>query len=316
MFRTIKRLIIPLNIYILINIPVLFLQSRGMLFLTARDMSKATSRVVEDYYSGLFGLYGTPCLAVYCVMIFLGNFVYADKYAARANRKYIKVYNWLLALFFCGFSMINDNKFFYIELVLFGAIYYIAKHRTEGNLILLSGEKTKSKKLWFKVFVLSCGSVVVFLLGYRYISPFRGMIDLFVRKLFQGLNYTNVKGGGERIGMILYVLNSSARFFGFGFACIADEAGTLGFEHFGQADIATFIACGGIAYILLLMILRKILLFRTYNKKLIPFLLLITCFVMMAYTRALRDSSTLVSLMLAFLAIWSVNHPDYLGTGL
>ncbi len=308
---TLKRLFVPLNIYILVNIPVLLLQSRGMTRLAARSMAGATSKVVQDYYSGLFGLYGTPCLAIFCVLMFLLNFYYADNFASKSLKKYIKAYNWLLTLFFCYFSVINDNKFYYVEMVAFGIIYYITLHRPDEGLQAITDIKVKKKNRFFVINLVILLGIIAAGFGYAYefSESFKKTADLFIRKIMQGLDFNRVTGSGERLGIIIYMLNDANRLWGYGAAKIVVEAGTMGYVHFGQADMASFMAYGGISYTLLLILTAGTLVHRPFKRFLVPFMYMCGFIMMAVYTRAFRETSTLTSLLFIFAVIWGVNHP-------
>ena len=308
-FYLFQKLFIPLNVYLLINIPILLLQLSGMTSLAARDMSRASSRVVVDYYSGLFGLYGTPCLASYCTLMFLFNIVYAKYYAQKNQIRWIKIYNYMQLVFFLIFSIINDNKFFYIEIIMYGIIIYISLRATESRKNHAFIKKQIKNRLLIRTALIITCIIGIGTFVYKNVTSFHNLVDLFIRKINEGFNYSNVQGGGERIGMILYMLNSPHKLLGYGFSRIKIEVGTLGFAHFGQGDIGTFMTFGGIIFTILLIIVIYVIFKRPYYNYQIPLLLTIAYLVMGVYTNAFHNTSTLVSICLLFITCWVANHP-------
>ena len=50
--------------------------------------------------------------------------------------------------------------------------------------------------------------IVAYFFAYKKFSGFNHIVDLFVKKIIQGFTYTSVRGVGERIGIILYILTN------------------------------------------------------------------------------------------------------------
>ena len=291
---------------------MLLLQRAGWISSAALDMSRAAAQGEFDYYSGLFGLYGTPCLAIYCTFIFLYNIMYIHRYSNKREAKRITIYNYMMLSFFLVFSIINDNKFYYIELLMYGMIIFISVHNQEN---LINQNSSKKNKKTFRIIrrIIVVGILILgmFELLYTQVSAVKDITDLFIKKVYQGFDYNHVRGGGERIGMILYVLNSRYRYFGYGLSRLKIEENTLGFSHFGQGDVGTFLAFGGISYVAVLFFTIYMIYKRTFIQSIIPIFLLCAYFMMAVYTNAFHNTSTLASLALIYLTCWVISHPDF-----
>ena len=282
------------NIYALINIPIL---------LSQRLYSK-------DMMSGLFGLYGTPRLAVFIAFLVMFNFV-ANRVFVQQKSITFEVYNVLLLAFYLWMATQNDNKGFYIILVLFAFITYVSFY--EGR-IISNTKRAQKKRIWILLFRATLIIVLIFSLGviaYKTSDLFKETVDEAVLKIREGflipsyLSYNKVTGGGERFAMILFALSRvDTAVIGFGLGNYLYTSGNLGFQHFGQADVGTFICLGGSLYIVLMFLVVYLALKRNLRKSIIPPIMLIAFFILSCYTHVLMDTGITIPLCWFYIIIW------------
>ena len=288
---------VPVNLYMLINIPFLLLQSNGMISLAARDISRSVTHIRVDYYSGLFGLYGTPCLAAFSTFLLIYNTVYLRKYRRKGHKADLALLSIFFLIFFLIFSVINDNKFFYVELAMYSLIVYFASVKEAEDSQKNRGNRRNALIRLILIVILTAAAFVI---AYQNSSSFHALVDLFIKKIKEGLNYTNVRGGGERIGSILYMLHSDSMLFGYGLAKLRLETGVgaLGFVHLSSADLGTMFAMGGLIYIVLEFVIIYFCFKRNFYKSRVPLFLTIAFLIMTSYTNSLYNTSTTISLAL------------------
>lgn len=116
-----------LNLYALANIPILLQQREHNFRFTTftsflgRISYRNAMYYSKDMMSGLFGLYGTPCLAAFITFLILYNYVDVRQ----GNRKRYKIAvasNICICIFYFWMASQNDNKGFYIIFLLFACI--------------------------------------------------------------------------------------------------------------------------------------------------------------------------------------------------
>lgn len=112
---------------------------------------------------------------------------------------------------------------------------------------------------YLKVFFIVIVTLVAAWFFYSTMDTFKDVVDMAIQKIQEGITFSqrqsllSVQGGGERFAMILYALSSAeTALVGAGLGNYVYTSGGLGFTHFGQADVGTFICLGGSIYILLM----------------------------------------------------------------
>lgn len=314
-----------LNLYALANIPILLQQREHNFRFTTftsflgRISYRNAMYYSKDMMSGLFGLYGTPCLAAFITFLILYNYVDVRQ----GNRKRYKIAvanNICICIFYFWMALQNDNKGFYIIFLLFACILLLCFE--EGKFFSLMQIKNVLKKRLNNVFKIGivfatiCGISVV---AYISLDDFREIVDLMILKIREGFlaaeysSYTSVVGGGERFAMILYALSSlDSGLVGFGLGNYVYTAGNLGFAHFGQADVGTFICLGGSIYILLMFGFIFQCFKRNFKSAFVTIIITLVFFVLSCYTHVLMDTSITVSMMLTYVVCWlAYNNCEY-----
>lgn len=313
------------NLYALVNIPILLQQRRYNFSLTTlasflgKISYKSSSYYSKDMMSGLFGLYGTPCLAAFITFLILYNYV--DIRQGKRKRYKIAIANNIcISIFYFWMATQNDNKGFYIMFFLFACTLLVCFY--EGEILTLIQRNNVIKKRINNVmklgivFATICGISVV---AYISLDNFRAIVDLAILKIREGFlaaeysSYTSVDGGGERFAMILYALSSlDSGLVGFGLGNYVYTAGNLGFAHFGQADVGTFICLGGSIYILLMFGFIFQCFKRNFKNAFVTIILTLVFFVLSCYTHVLMDTSITVSMMLTYVVCWlAYNNCEY-----
>ena len=304
-----RNLFWVLNLYMLINIPVLLLQLNGHYSLAAYhkfyDLSTASANFYKDLTSGLFGRYGTPCLAFYAVFLAIYNYMYGKTWVSKRYKAFLSVYNIIILIFNLIMATLNDNKGLYIVFAIIIMLLYLFLEN--ARIIRRFGS---SRGAFIKVatrailFIILFGVVVVAL--YKYSPGFRTNIaNMLLQKIYEGISLGNdVKGGGERLGMIVFILSTPSKLLlGYGLGNYSPTADTLGFLHFGLADFGTYLCLGGLVYIVLLfLIVYKAIDFD--SRKSLSILTLITVIIFSIYTQVFSNTSTTICMMYIYWICW------------
>ena len=120
------------NLYALLNIPILLQQKKHDFTLTSFEsmIGKISYRNAnyysKDMMSGLFGLYGTPCLAMFITFLILFNITKTMECKQRVKKRMIQLLNLILIVFNLWMAAQNDNKGFYIILLLFAYLFVLS----------------------------------------------------------------------------------------------------------------------------------------------------------------------------------------------
>lgn len=294
-----RKCFLLFNLYFLINIPVLILQIQGHYHLAGFHISLAGITYMPDLISGTFGLYGTPVLALYSVFLILYNFMYMEMWCKKKYKTLLLAYDGFVLIVSCWVSAQNDNKGFYLILMLFVVCYYIAGN--EGKLVKNSSVTKQIRNvLGISIVIIIVGAVAC--LSYTYVDMIRENVDLMIYKFNEGYNNPeHVKGSGERIGMIMFGLSDPFHsIFGYGLGLYLNRANTLGFVHFGQADFGSYLCLGGLLYLFFLFSSAYFSFARNYKRFAFP-LLMVVCFIILSiYTQPFYNSSSMICSVLIY----------------
>lgn len=85
-------------------------------------------------------------------------------------------------------------------------------------------------------------------------------------------------------------------------------AGELGFAHFGQADVGTYLCLGGLVYIFLMFLIVYQCFKRNFNHPIVPKNMILTFFILSCYTHIFMDTSITISIMFAYFIIWKISQ--------
>lgn len=292
----------PLNIYIVLNIPIIFLQMSGQYWLAGITSHMHMYHV--DLISGLLGFNGTPVLALFSAFVIIYNNYYSMYCTASCYKKIIRAYNSLLLLCFSVISLFNDNKGFYLIMLMYILIYTfqcIEVKNTYKEFLVRVWRRT-IQFLFFAILIV--GSVIV-LYAFTDIGT---QIDKIVREFQIALLYGNkAEGSSERISMILYSLSSSNWSMGYG---VGNYTWTtpyaFGFMHYGQSDVGTFMCLGGVIFIFLLSVLVLLMLQKVFRSRFFSVIMLCMFAVIGIYTQVFTVTSIMVCTMLFVATCWGV----------
>ncbi|MCQ2454867.1 MAG: hypothetical protein MJ090_01795 [Clostridia bacterium] len=329
LFDYLDKILPLLNIYAVINIPFLLLQ-RAHIFRTTTLSSllgfvsyNNSEFYSKDMMSGFFGLYGTPCLAIFITFILLFNlYRILIGYNFSLNKR--TLFTSFLFLFYLWMATQNDNKGYFIVIILFAFTVIITIRESRVQTFSKSSSEIVRRRLsnLFSLFVLLIAVILFGYYIYSNVKTFKDIVDFAIRKVYEGViapkdgSYQSVKGGGERFAMILYALSDlKTAIIGEGLGNYVYTSGNLGFAHFGQADVGTFICLGGSVYIFLMFSLIYSAFKRTFGNRFISLVLLLAFFALSCYTHVFMDVSITTSIMFIYVTIYRIYFDKRIYTG-
>lgn len=303
LLRFLNALFWPLNIYIILNIPVIFLQMSGQHWLAGFTSHINTYHV--DMISGLLGFNGTPVLAMFSAFVIIYNHYYAVYCSALRYKKIILTYNCAILVFFSVISLFNDNKGFYLVMLMYILIYAFQCMDAK------SFRKEFFARVWkgllhFLPFTVLIAAFVAVLYAYTSIGA---QIDKIIHEFQVAFLYGNrAQGSSERISMIFYALASPNRLMGYGFGRYTwTTSNAFGFLHYGQSDVGTFMCLGGVIFIFLLALLVFLMAQKAYKDSLFSIIMLCMVAVIGIYTQIFTVTSIMVCTMLFVVTCWGIN---------
>ena len=271
------------NIYMAINVPILFLQLSEHTELAGRHQASMTNTFNADLVSGLFGYNGTGLLTMYFCFLLLFNFVLYKKDVIRQKQIFI-VYNILLFCIVLYVAANSDNKTLFVLVPLFFIIYLVV--------FQMSFYRNAIRKISILLRNVLGGVLIFALLAYA-TQPLLGTMD-FIQDIFDkslsGWNNADAAlGSAERLGMIVYALNrSDILWHGAGIAShLWQEAYGLGFAHFGISDFGTFLCLGGVPFIVLMVLFFISVYRRVFKDSAICYTFLVLTLIILIYTQLL-----------------------------
>lgn len=308
LYEFFKRLFIPLNIYILLNIPVIILQLNGMTWLAG--VSDAVNTLDMDLISGLFGFNGTPMLTMYSAFLIIYNYHYAREWAIPKKGPVILIYDAFLIIFFSILSIFNGNNGFYIVLIMEIILYYItvveAVDRKKKFLIKCFN---LIKKLLPRLVVLC----LLIFIAYE-TTDIKVAVDYIINVFQDGLEATDynivASGSSERIAMIVYALSSPVLIVsGYGLAkYLWQEESAFGFWHYGQNDVGTFLCLGGMVFMALICTMVFLPFRKIFQKSYLSIMFTMMIIAMAVYTQVFTNVSSMISIMMYITICWCVRE--------
>lgn len=292
------------NIFAIINVPIILLQLSGNR--NFDGFMPNTNTYIPDLASGLFGANGIPELALFSSFIIVYNFYYRNTINDKSKKNVILIYNFILILVYSLLSLFNDNKFFYVILLVYLIIYYLV------NLQLKN--KNKKRLLRYLVYLrkslfgLALVGLVTFIL-YNF-TMIGNDINQMLHDFQLGINRTYlVQGSNERFGMISFILQDKLhRWWGYGIGYVHwTTPYTFGFMHYGQSDMGTFMCLGGIAYIIVICFYVIKCIFNCIHSHIIAMLLVITVFLLSIYTQ-IFTVATLMGTVILYISLCGIDE--------
>lgn len=200
------------NLYALLNIPILLQQKKHDFTLTSFEsmIGKISYRNAnyysKDMMSGLFGLYGTPCLAMFITFLILFNITKTMECKQRVKKRMIQLLNLILIVFNLWMAAQNDNKGFYIILLLFAYLFVLSINENK----LINSRSIKNKKEhringYIKAILCFFLMIIFGIIAYSSFDGFNEVVDMALLKIKEGIVFNQrreliaVRGGGEQI---------------------------------------------------------------------------------------------------------------------
>lgn len=247
--RTINRSIGIVNAYFIVNIVVSCIQVKVQGFMSG--LSTWENPMHEDLICGLMGYSATPQFGLFTIFVIVLNLYYADFCCIKYGMKSIfRMYSALLVVFAAVISSLNDNKIMYIELPLVLLFYLYITKRLDGIF------RKKVKKKNFNRFMVIGGIVLLVIALYMLVPTVHDKIyknfAYSIELLIEATKSSAILGYGsaDRVYMVIYAFKKyDALKLGYGMGAYSWHAGNaLGFRHFGQADLGSFLCLAGLLF--------------------------------------------------------------------
>lgn len=230
-----------INGYAILNIFISITQVFNPGFMAGK--SSWISIMPEDLICGTFGYSCTPQFGMFYLFVFFYNIYYLIR---KPQKKWMKKYNICILLYMLIISLLNDNKAVYFELPLFG-IFYLALNKQINLRMKMS---LRTLHIYFGILTIA----ILLIVTYFAIPSFKKLLDsslLYAINLFFEATRSETVfwyGSAERVYAVIQAFTKyDAINFGYGTGTYIWQAGTaLGFRHFGQADLGSFLCLGGI----------------------------------------------------------------------
>lgn len=289
------------NLTAIINVIVLVIQI-NIPFLIIGKITTEEISYYEDTICGLFSYGGTHLVCMFSVFIVLYNFALMQTLRNKMKKNVLFVYNIALLISFTYTSLNSDNKMFFLLTPLSLVVFFFW------------GRTQLSAKRIFNTLGLVLIFLFTLLFTYNLIEPFKNIVDDNIislvssskNDLFEG---NKANGSSERLAMIPYALSTERSWlFGDGLTHSFYKQDFHGFNHFGQADFASFLILGGIwfsvSYLILYMSFLSCIAYpspKKRNKATSLLLSLLVC-VIYVYTQLFSRIIAVEALILIFLS--------------
>lgn len=237
-----KRMIIPLNIIMVVNIVVLILQIQYPNLISAVITTKEID-YYEDTVSGLFEYGSTHIVCLFTTAVVLFNFSVIKKLKGKKTGKLLAFVTLLIVVFIFGISTFNDNKAIYVILPIALLLFWLAQIKSNYKRIA-------------RIVLILIGIVMACILSKDFYAFLDDNVFNVYKMSAEAWNLgTQANGSNERIAIIMFALAKLSTWLcgtGFGNSAVYAE-GYLGFKHFGQADLGSIMILGGIWFTIVLI---------------------------------------------------------------
>lgn len=270
-----------LNVALVINLAAMMVQLNSPGSIVAYHDASQEISFYEDTVSGFFAYASTHTIALYTTLVLLLNIAAVRRRRAMGlSVTALRVYNIALIVVSFAIATLNDNKalFVFLPMVLLVLLFGdIATGRLKPSValvgILLAGISL--------VLVYALVPALQIFITDQYFSLFE--MTASSRDIGSSAN-----GSNERIAILAYALGIPST-WGVGLGIGASglyAAGYLGFRHFGQADMGSFLVLFGVwfatAYIWLFVRESSVLVRDSSSKHKAALYILLSCVVVMA----------------------------------
>lgn len=299
------------NVILVLNMAVMFIQysTHGMIAATTNDIS-----FFEDNISGLFSYASVHAVALYTSFVVLYNFVWIRRLRYPLWSSLTIAYNVCLIILSFYLATLNDNKALFIILPLVLVMFLLIS--------VMRGEVDVSGPLFWLAalyFILT--------IAYAFVPAFQTLVDTQVFGLFEMVGGsasigTAANGSNERIAIIGFALSRPAT-WGLGEGLGASSfytSGFMSFNHFGQADMGSFLILMGVwvtaAYVAFFhsVVSEFIEQQKGSNGRIVRLLLLLTILITFLYTQCFTRVNCCFCLLLLCGALawsWNPSAADY-----
>ena len=280
-----------LNLYYIINVPVLLLELNGNIALAGKHPPEAFNTMFEDMISGLLGYNGTPVLALFCAFMTIINMYKLGNMKNSWRKNLYCLYIILISGFMLWISTKNDNKSVILIVFLFVIAYLFFAYNNKIN-----------RLHWKKIMnVLKYALIVTVVTFVSYnllmqIDMFNSIITKIFDRINEGISLgSKAAGSAERIGGVVAILSDIPhRMLGYGLGKYTWRQGNaFGFFHFGQNDLSAFLFIGGMLFVVLLLWLVYVS-FNSIRKSMMHSVVLLAIFlILLLYTQVLTEVSSM-----------------------
>lgn len=251
-YKTMDNSFVFINVFYIINYVVMILQGLIPGFLSG--FSNHVNNYTPDLMSGLFGYESTSQFGLFSVFVFLYDifcFNYSNNHKIRHKfrRRCIEL---LLFISVVVGAALNDNKGVYITILLAFISF---------QMIVISYKNLSKRIMWVLLvgFVLGVITIIFGIVVSTNMQVFLKISPELYGTIYQ-LNklladssyyYQGQSGSVERVYMLIYAFTHPETLtFGVGTAYSGwQTSGVLGFDHFGQSDLSSFLCLGGISFV-------------------------------------------------------------------
>ena len=294
------------NFYFVLNMIISCIQVKIPGFMSG--ISTWENPMHEDLICGLMGYSATPQFGFFSMFVLILNLYYSDFCCAKNKKRHLfRLFSYSIIFFVVIISAFNDNKIVYIELFLFLLFYLYICGRLKSN-------HKKINKNNFNLLMIII-SIIVLLL-FLYISlPF--VHEKIYNNFMYAVNLLGIAiksneafgyGSADRVYMVIYAFKKFNGFkLGYGMGSYIWHAGNaLGFKHFGQADLGSFLCLGGFIFTVSVFSLWMNnyinIVYKKHNKSKIGYISICIFFLLMFFYTQMISMNT-INLIIIFCGI-------------
>lgn len=233
-----------LNVALIVNLAAMVVQLNSPESIVAYHAASQEISFYEDTVSGFFAYASTHTVALYTTLVLLVNIAAVRRRkACGLSVTPLHVYNVALVVASFAIASLNDNKALFVVLPVV-------------LLVLVLGDMATGRLRPSAALLGAALAVMALILVYALVPAFQVFITDQYSSLFEmAANSRDIgssaNGSNERISILAYALRMSST-WGAGLGIGASglyTAGFLGFHHFGQADMGSFLVLFGIWFV-------------------------------------------------------------------
>lgn len=234
-----------LNVALIVNLAAMVEQLNSPGSIVAYHAASQEIPFYEDTVSGFFAYASTHTVALYTTLVLLMNIAAVRRRKTRGlSVTPLRIYNVALVIASFGVASLNDNKALFVVLPMV-------------LLVLLFGDMATGRLRPSAALVGALLAAILLVLAYALVPAFQIFVTDQYSSLFEMAASSrdigsSANGSNERIAILAYALGMQST-WGVGLGIGASglyAAGFLGFHHFGQADMGSFLVLFGIWFVM------------------------------------------------------------------